>query len=64
MFSFAKQGQQVSEAEQRQIALDVLLEAWNTAIDRGVDTEVLAKTAIEATHSGASTTSYSPGLRS
>jgi len=48
MFSFAGKGQQVSEADQRQIALDALLEAWNTAIAKGVDTEVLAKTAIFA----------------
>jgi hypothetical protein len=48
MFSFAKTGQQLSEEQQREIALDLLLEAWNNAIDRGVDTEVLAKTAIFA----------------
>lgn len=48
MFSFANKGQQMSEAEQKQIALDLLLDAWNNAIDKGVDTEVLAKTAIFA----------------
>jgi hypothetical protein len=46
MFSFAKTGQQLSEQDQRQIALDLLLEAWTNAIDKGVDTEVLSKTAI------------------
>jgi len=48
MFSFAKTGQQLSEKDQRQVALDLLVEAWNNAIDKGVDTEVLSKTAIFA----------------
>jgi len=48
MFSFAKTGQQLSEQEQRQIALDLLLEAWHSAMDKGVDPEVLSKTAIFA----------------
>jgi len=46
MFSFGKTGPQVSEEEQRQIALDALVDAWSNAIDKGVDTEVLSKTAI------------------
>lgn len=48
MFSFAKTGQQLSEQDQRQIALDLLLNAWDNAIAKGVDTEVLSKTAIFA----------------
>jgi len=46
MFSFAKAGPQMSEQEQRQVALDALLDAWTNAIDKGVDAEVLSKTAI------------------
>jgi len=48
MFSFAKTGQKLSEKDQRQVALNLLVEAWNNAIDKGVDTEVLSKTAIFA----------------
>jgi hypothetical protein len=49
MFSTVKAGAaKLSEAEQRQLALDTLMDAWNTAIKKGVDADVLAKTAIFA----------------
>ena len=46
MFSFGKAGRKLNETEQRQIALDLLLEAWNNAIEQGVDPETISKTAI------------------
>ncbi len=38
----------LSDAEQKQLALDLLLDAWETALARGVGAEVLASTAIFA----------------
>jgi len=46
MFSFAKTGKQLDQKDQQQIAVDLLVGAWNSAIEKGVDTEVLCKTAI------------------
>ncbi len=48
MFSFAKAGRQLSENEQRQVALRLLLDAWNSAIDQGIDKDVVASTAMFA----------------
>ncbi len=48
MFSFAKAGRELSDKEQRQVALDLLLDAWSNAIDKGVEAEVVSTTAIFA----------------
>ncbi len=48
MFSFAKTGRQLSELDQREVALQELLDAWANAIDKGVDAETVSKTAIFA----------------
>ncbi len=48
MFPFKTAERKVKEQEQRQIALDALLEAWDNAIAKGVETDVVSKTAIFA----------------
>lgn len=48
MFSLKKTGHKLSESEQRQAALKLLLDAWNSAIDQGIDKDVVASTAMFA----------------